>query len=239
MVRFFSPKGIYEYVIARTKYIDSAFKNAISKEFEQILIFGAGFDSRGLRFLEKNSRTKVFELDVPITQNAKINKFRKIGIKIHPNIIFIPIDFNKESPEKKLLESGFLRNKRSLFILEGLLMYLDPGSVDRTFRMIEEFAGENSEVVFDYILASVIREENIYYGEEMIRNRVKRSNEAWVFGIEKGEIEKFLEKYNFHLVRNLDSKALENTYFREKEGKLLGKINGTHCLAHARKNEKS
>ena len=49
----FFPNGIYEYVIARTKYIDNIFKEAIENDIEQILIFGAGFDSRALRFAKK------------------------------------------------------------------------------------------------------------------------------------------------------------------------------------------
>lgn len=235
MVRRFSPKGIYEYVIVRTKFIDSIFKNAILNEFEQILVFGAGFDTRGIRFLKAKSNTKIFEMDVPITQNAKIDKLNKIGIKIDPNIIFIPIDFNKESPENKLNKFGFQKNKRSLFILEGLLMYLDPKSVDLTFKMIDEFAGTNSEVVFDYVYSSVLREENIYYGEEEIRNKVKNANELWVFGIEKGEIEMFLGRYGFKLIQNLDSEGLENKYFKDMNGNIIGKINGTHCIAYAKK----
>jgi O-methyltransferase involved in polyketide biosynthesis len=59
----FFPKGIYEYVIARTKYIDNIFKESIENGIDQILIFGAGFDSRAIRFTEKNIKTKIFELD--------------------------------------------------------------------------------------------------------------------------------------------------------------------------------
>ena len=44
--RMVAPKGIYEYVIARTKYIDAVFEQALAEHFDQILIFGAGFDSR-------------------------------------------------------------------------------------------------------------------------------------------------------------------------------------------------
>ena len=50
------PSGMYEYVIARTKFIDSVFQKAISKEFDQMLIFGAGFDSRGIRFADLNKK---------------------------------------------------------------------------------------------------------------------------------------------------------------------------------------
>lgn len=110
------PSGMYEYVIARTKFIDSIFQKAVSSEFDQILIFGAGFDSRGIRFADLNKKTKVFELDAPVTQEAKINQFKKREIEINPNITFISIDFNKESLEDKLIKSGFSKNKRSLKI---------------------------------------------------------------------------------------------------------------------------
>ncbi len=232
-----APKGIYEYVIARTKFIDSVFKNAIAKEFDQILIFGAGFDSRGIRFLDKNSQIKVFELDAPITQNAKLDQLKRRGIEINPNIIFIPIDFNKESIGSKLIEAGFKKNRISLFILEGLTMYLTNEAVNSTFKLIEDFSGVGSEIVFDYIYASVLRRENIYYGEKGIFDTVMKANEAWSFGIEKGQIEAFLKNYNFTLIENNNSEDLENKYFRNRNGdnKLIGRINGTHCIAYAKK----
>ena len=90
-----APKGIYEYVISRTKFIDEIFTKAIKEEFDQILIFGAGFDSRGIRILPSTSKTIVFELDAYHTQNAKINQLKKRRITIPKNITFIPIDFNK------------------------------------------------------------------------------------------------------------------------------------------------
>ncbi|MGZ7050241.1 MAG: class I SAM-dependent methyltransferase, partial [Methanobacterium sp.] len=82
--RFF-PKGMYEYVIARTKFIDSVFQKAMQNKFDQILIFGAGFDSRGVRFSNLNKLTEIFELDAPITQNAKVKQLKNRGIEINPN----------------------------------------------------------------------------------------------------------------------------------------------------------
>ena len=67
----FSPRGIYEYVIARTKYIDTVFEKALADNFEQIIIFGAGFDTRSFRFQDQSKRTTIFELDVSRTQEVK------------------------------------------------------------------------------------------------------------------------------------------------------------------------
>jgi len=88
-----APKGIYEYVIVRTKYIDAVFKQALVEQFDQILIFGAGFDTRALRFQDAMGNTNVFELDVPLTQQAKIGQYEKRHLAIPENLTFIAIDF--------------------------------------------------------------------------------------------------------------------------------------------------
>lgn len=116
----FAPKGIYEYVIARTKLIDLVYERALKQDFEQILIFGAGFDSRAIRFDRVNKKTKVFELDAYHTQAAKLKQLNKRGIKIPANTIYIPIDFNKEKIRDKLIEYTFLERKKMSFYFRGV-----------------------------------------------------------------------------------------------------------------------
>jgi methyltransferase (TIGR00027 family) len=231
----FFPKGIYEYVIARTKYIDKIFKELIENDIDQILIFGAGFDSRAIRFNEKNIKTKIFELDSLPTQTAKIKQFRKKGISIPNNTIFIPIDFNVDSVSEKLELNGFKRNKTTLFIMEGLIMYLNKEAVDKLFKLIYELAVPESRVIFDYIYASVLRRENTYYGEKDIYEKVNSVQESWLSGIEKGEIETFIRNYDFNLIQNLTSEDLEKMFFKDEYGNVIVKINGTHCIAYVKK----
>ncbi len=226
-------KGIYEYVIARTKYIDSEFTNTLKEGCDQVLIFGAGFDSRGIRFPDLAQNTRIFELDVPITQNAKIGRYKEKGIKTPENLIFVPIDFEKQSIAERLNESGFIKGQKCLFILEGLIMYLQPEALERTFRIIQEYAGPGSKIIFDYIYASVLRKENLYYGEQDMVRRVSKAKEAWVFGIEKGKIKEFLAQYGFKMLDHSDSNDLEQKFFKDKDGKITGRVNGTHCLVTA------
>jgi O-methyltransferase involved in polyketide biosynthesis len=77
------------------------------------------------------------------------------------NPVFVPIDFDRESLRARLDASGFHKDQRSLFILEGLLMYLQPESVEATFRAIQDYGAKNSWVAFDYVHASVLRNENL------------------------------------------------------------------------------
>jgi methyltransferase (TIGR00027 family) len=237
--RFYSqiiaPKGIYEYTIARTKYIDAVFKQAFAQGFDQILIFGAGFDTRALRFQTEGGDTRIFELDVPITQQAKLGQYQRRGLSIPANVTFIAIDFDRESLSERLEEAGYRRGGRGLLVLEGLLMYLQPESVDETFTLIEEFAGEGSEVVFDYVRASVLRHEGMYYGEREIVKTVAGAGEEWSLGIKEGALERFLKKYGLRAREHKDAQDLERMYFTDATGEIVGRVNGTHCLVRAMK----
>jgi len=114
--RPFFPNGMYEYVIARTRYFDSVFIEALEHVFDQIVIFGAGFDSRALRFSKLNRGTMVFELDAPTTQQEKLKAYEVKKLVIPESLIFVPIDFNKESAADKIAQAGFVAGRKSLFL---------------------------------------------------------------------------------------------------------------------------
>lgn len=232
-LRFFAPQGIYEYVISRTKFIDGIFKSTRQKGIKQVLIFGVGFDTRGNRLIGPEDQIKVFELDAPITQQAKINQYRKRKILVTNHLFFIPINFNEDSLENKLNMSGFDWNKPTLFLLEGVLMYLQPAAVDFTFCTIKKNATNNSEIIFDYIHKSVLDGEHLYYGEEKIYETVKKAKEKWHFGIESRKIDLFLENYGFEIITHLNSKEFEKRFLTTESGELIDKINATHCIVHA------
>ena len=233
--RFLAPRGLYEYVIARTKYIDAAFHQALHDRFAQVVLFGAGFDTRALRFQADLRDTEVYELDVPITQQAKLGRYRERRLAAPANLRFVAIDFDRESIAQKLHEAGFHAGLRSLFVLEGVLMYLMPESVDATFRTLQTLAGPGSRVVFDYVRASVLRGEETLYGEKGARRAVADVNEAWHFGLDPERVPTFLSTYGFTVTDHQDAAGLERLFFQDPGGRLLGRINATHCVvtAHA------
>ena len=228
-----APKGAYEYVIARTKYMDSVFKQAVSEGIEQVLIFGAGFDSRSIRLLTSDSPVKVFEVDAPVTQQAKKGRLVEIGVGLPENTVYVQVDFNKEDPEQKLVENGFQYGRRCLFIMEGLLMYLDENAVEETFNLITRLGSSGSLVLFDYLYSSVLRHEGRYYGEEDMHKNVEDVGEPWGFGIEEGEVGAFLSEKNLSVLEELDSVELERRYFTNENGEVVGRINGTHSIVLA------
>ena len=230
-----SPKGIYQYVIARTKYLDDVFIDSIRKGIDQVVILGAGFDTRAIRLLGEKDRVTVYEIDIHTTINAKLKQYKKRKIKLPDNDVLIPIDFEKENIWTKLSEYGFNKKKKTLFILEGLIMYLTEYTVRDTFNFISDYSSPGSIIVFDYVHASVLRLEKKYYGENAIYNRVRKDREQWIFGIDENEISNFLTNFNLSLVEQLNAKEMEERYFKNDSGKIVTRVNGTHCIVLAKR----
>lgn len=228
-----APRGVYEYVIARTKYIDHVFTEAVDQGIEQVLIFGAGFDSRSIRLLPGDSAVKVFEVDAEATQRAKLGRLPEVGVPIPDNTTYIAIDFNKDDPVERLTANGFQRGRRCLFILEGLLMYLDDDAVDNTFHLMRELSGDGSRVAFDYIHSVVLRNEGKFYGEKELQKNVVDSGEPWTFGFEEGKVAEYLLDRGFKIVEECDTETLEQRYFTDSDGSLLGRVNATHSIVLA------
>ena len=176
-------------------------------------------------------------MDAPVTLEAKIAQYRKRRLAVPPNLVFVPINFDRESIPENLEQAGFRRGVKTLFLLEGVLEYLQPGSAEGTFGTIDDFAGEGSEIVFNCAYASVIRGEDTQYGEAGALDTLSSVGESWYFGIEKGAIGSFLEKYDFKVLDHRDARELEEMFFKDPSGMIAARINGTHCLARAGRNQ--
>ncbi len=76
--RFFAPGvGAIEFITARERYIDDFLKACLSEELDQVVILGAGFDTRAYR-VAGIEQTRVFEVDHPTTQEVKLKRLKKV-----------------------------------------------------------------------------------------------------------------------------------------------------------------
>lgn len=213
----FKVPGIYEYVIGRTNFIDEIFNSSL-ENVEQVLIFGAGFDSRAMRFSQQLKNAQVFELDALPTQQAKLNRLKESSIAVPGNLNYISIDFNKESLVDKLQQAGFQKDKVCLFLLEGLTYYLDDEAVDSTLKLISGCSAKESLLVFDYAAASVVEQEIRIDAHEVnkVRQSLVKAGEKPGFMLEE-KIQSFLAKYNFELVEEVTSQVFADRYFAQAD----------------------
>lgn len=195
--------GALTFIACRQRYIDERLCEALGASASQVVILGAGFDSRAYR--SDLGNTRVFEVDHPASQARKIQKLRTILDRLPPHVTYVPLDFDTETLDK-ILNFGFDPKARTFFIWEGVTQYLARAAVDSTLQWICTNASPGSAVVFDYQHAS-----------EAARNRLgilmsRLSGETRAFGIAADAIEEFLASRGFSRIVNIGPEQLMELY---------------------------
>jgi methyltransferase (TIGR00027 family) len=226
--------GVYEYVIARTKLFDRFFTQAINEDVEQIVFLGAGYDSRPYRFRELTGTVKIFELDISPTQEHKKQCLARVGIDPPPNLIYVPINFNTQSIKDVLIAADFDKNKKTLFMWEGVTFYLGAEAVVATLEFIKSNSPSGSIVAFDYI-ALWPGIFDAYGVKELIEfNAAKQSGESGNnFALEEGSVESFLLEKGFKISTHQNSEELEKNFLTLKDGTLFGHVTGSFRIVQA------
>lgn len=121
----------------------------------QLVIIGAGFDTRAYRFEEVKENLKVFEVDHPVTQQIKVETIKEIFGALPDHVVCVPVVLGADRLDRRLLENGYEPKLKTLFIVEGLLMDLKMQNV--TYRRA---CNRDSEVI-KYILKDTFEEYGI------------------------------------------------------------------------------
>jgi methyltransferase (TIGR00027 family) len=218
------PPGMYEFLIARTAFFDQVVQQALRDNIPQIVFLGAGYDSRSCRFRELIQDTRIYETDIQPTQERKMALLHQAGISIPDQLVFVSVNFNTDNVGNRLNQAGFDRNKKSLFVWEGVAPYLSAGVVDETLRVITSISPAGSLVCFDY--ESQSPEISNDEGVKLIRDhmRSKHADEPVLFGVKDGEIEPFLSSRGYQIVDRLTSTDMERRYLPLHDGTSAGQI---------------
>lgn len=204
--------GLANSIRARVRYFDDFVKASISEGLQQLVILGAGYDTRAYR-IEGLNRIKVFEVDHPATQIIKIEKIGKIFGRLPEHVVYIPVDFESDDFGLKLLEKGYDKSQKTLFILEGLVMYIPPKAVDETLSFITKNSGKGSAIIFDYYPQSLVDGTSKSESARNIREFVAEQGEPLQFGIEEERIKRFLEERGFSQIHSVTSEDYKKAYF--------------------------
>jgi methyltransferase (TIGR00027 family) len=208
--------GVNGFLVARERYIDDVLQNFLDEGLHQMVILGAGYDSRAYRF-DFPEGVKIFEVDHPDTQADKLEKVRSIFGKIPEHVTYVSVDFNTQHLSERLLSSGYDPSLLTLFIWQGVTMYLTPEGVDATLAFVTKNSTPGSAIVFDYVYQAVL--DGIQQQSEISNMRRYRfmSGEELTFGIPESTVGKFLRARGFQQVKNATKEELKAAYFTGKK----------------------
>jgi methyltransferase (TIGR00027 family) len=204
-------QGAMEFITARERYIDDFLKASLSEGLDQVVLLGAGFDTRAYR-IAGIEKTRVFEIDHPATQAVKLKRLKKVIDPIPGHVTFIPVDFNTQTLSERLHASSYAEQGKTLFIWQGVTMYLAPESMDSTLAFIAQHSGPGSALIFDYFSNEFLRDTS-RPEVKRLRRIVQAANEEFLFGIDQGQAEPFLTRRGFCEVRSATPEDLKQLYF--------------------------
>jgi methyltransferase (TIGR00027 family) len=195
--------------IARTRYIDDLLQQTVQHHIQQVIILGAGFDTRALR-LDCLSTIPVIEIDHPNTARKKTTILkRKLG-HLPNQIHFWQIDFNKESLQELAVRKRLDFSIPTTIIWEGVTNYLNAQAIDNTFAFAQQFA-KGSYIIFTYVHQEVLDAPEKFFGATKLLKDLDALEERWTFGFNPEKLSDYLQQYNFVLLE--DSGA---SYYRDK-----------------------
>ncbi len=226
--------GAYAFMIARTAFFDEVVEGALRENVPQIVFLGAGYDSRPYRFRELIQDTAIFELDTEATLRRKQACLGRAQISIPAQVRFAPFELPADDLMLILVQAGFKRNGRTLFLWEGVTYYLSGEIVDSGLTAIGRGSPAGSSICFDY--AALSGEALQEKGAVALRDhmRTEHPNEPAKFGIRAGEIGSVLGNKGFEIREHLTAAKMQERYLPGVNLAEIGKIPALFCLVWAR-----
>ena len=194
--------GAMGNVFCRTRFIDDALQDALREGIEQVVILGAGYDSRAYR-IRGIEQASVFEVDHPAPQARKKARLQQLFRTIPSHVTFVPIDFDRQALEDAMAATTFRTDTQTFFIWEGVTQYITAEAVDATFRCVSCTAATGSKIVFTYIHRGIIDGSTRSDLDQKIVSAVQRFGMPWVFGLDPTEVSQYLAVRGLKLIEDV------------------------------------
>ncbi len=168
------------WVALRTAHLDAHVVHWTTQGGRQVVVLGAGFDSRAARLARPGIR--FFEVDQPASQAEK-----RARIQAQPSYpagaaTYVACDFAKDDFLDRLVASGFDVAAPALILWEGVTYYLPEVAIRTTLERIAKACHPESLLLFDYFTRDFVEGASRGHQDEATRAFVESLGERFVFG---------------------------------------------------------
>jgi len=183
--------------VVRTRLIDTMVQESLGNGAAQLILLGAGYDSRAYRLPLAHNIT-VFEVDHPSTQRAKRARLGVSGTSVD-QVRFVGVDFEADNIADRLRDAGFDQLARSIVVWEGVISYLSAQAVDDNFELLSGICSPGSRLVFTYVDGRAL-DGSVHFDEaKRWKGWVRFNGEPFIFGFHPDELGTYLAERGFRL----------------------------------------
>jgi methyltransferase (TIGR00027 family) len=219
-------RSIRAIMICRGRYTEEALTRAIARGVRRYVILGAGLDSFAWRHPELVNDVEVFEIDHPANQEWKRRRLSELRINPPPNLIFLPIDFEKQTLTDRLRERGFRLEEPAFFSWLGVTQYLKRETVLAILKQVAALP-HGTEISFTFLIppALMADQQGFAIGAAMAAAR----GEPWLSFFEAAELTSRLKELGLAHVTHFTPEDANASYFAGR-GDGLRAPDGEHLM---------
>lgn len=218
-----APKGEESFaniVMNRTVYFDGIIDKNID-DVDQFVLMGAGFDTRAYGSL-KDKSLKIFELDMTATQSHKL-KYLKAANIAADHVKYVQVDFARDNWYENLELAGYDPKKKTLFLWEGVTLYLSENDVRKTLSEMKNNSASGSVIAVDFYSKEFVEGKVVPGGKKSL-DLLKITDEEFGFGIDlstdyENNVSSFVESEGFKVGKThfMGSKTKKGTWMAVAE----------------------
>lgn len=227
-----SVPGSYWQEIARVKYFDEILLDEVSSGVPQVVMLGAGLDTRGYRFASDLAGCRTFEVDHPVTGERKRERLRATFGEVPSHVTYVSADLTIDDLGSALIAHGFDPSLPAVTLWIGVTMYLSQEAVADVLGWASD-RPLGSSIAFDYIYKRFFKSRRGLRGARRMRTMMQLSGERLTFGLDPDGVETLLHEYGLFLKDHKGPKSLEERYLRERDGTRVGRPLGYSAFVHA------
>lgn len=225
--------GAYGFQIARTRFGDDFLKAALLAGTRQVVVLGAGLDSRAVRFGRAFPGATFYEVDVPGNQTAKRERLQAIAPLAELNLRFVPLDLTTGTLPGALDAAGLDPSARTFVFMEGLSYYLPQEKVQAMLRGLVGHVRGGASLVLDYATQDFVGGDHSSYGAEAVAKWLERIGEPFRWGSDPERLRAFLRECGLEGQADLGAPELEAIYLTDREGTRRHRSIALYRLAYA------
>ena len=219
---FVPPAWLRPGIEARTRFMDDHVTAAIAAGVRQVVVCGAGLDDRALRF--RTPGVRFFELDHPVTQADKAARLRAIGASgtdtNGAGPVLVTCDFETDQVAVALRAHGHRESAATLFLCEGLLVYLGRDTCHRLLTGLAACAGPGSTLAATLATHNSDQPAEVVVAEANARRRAGAA-EPWRTILRADEHLALLAAAGWHVTAVSDAPAAGDNVSHERRSLLV------------------
>jgi len=201
-------------LVVRSQLVEDQCRAAVAQGVLQTVILGAGLDTFAYRH-PPVAPARVFEVDLPPTQQWKRDRLREAGMAEPAGLRFVPVDFERTSLQQGLADAGFDATRPAFYSWLGVTMYLDEDAILSTLKTIAAGA-TGTTVVFDYLVQTTLLPAAERAKIEFLAARIAERGEPWKTFFDPEVLTPLLHRAGFNQVQQFTASMLDARYLKDR-----------------------